>query len=107
MKLKCHRILVKVGDKVEAEQSLITVEGRQSLYGSPVSAGWRREKRSKFLSATKTGTAPVMIFDLPTAAADAAPAKAEEKKQRLRQQQHLLRQRRKDAHVPDIGSTVP
>ncbi|STT84071.1 dihydrolipoamide acetyltransferase component of pyruvate dehydrogenase complex [Klebsiella pneumoniae] len=37
-------ILVKVGDKVEAEQSLITVEGDQSLYGSPVSAGWRRER---------------------------------------------------------------
>ncbi|EHC63083.1 Dihydrolipoamide acetyltransferase, partial [Salmonella enterica subsp. enterica serovar Inverness str. R8-3668] len=78
-------VMVKVGDKVAAEQSLITVEGdkasmevpapfagtvkeikistgdkvdnapyhptvadhrrrRQSLYGSPVSAGWRRER---------------------------------------------------------------
>ncbi len=44
-------ILVKVGDKVEAEQSLITVEGetvadhrrrRQSLYGSTISAGGYR-----------------------------------------------------------------
>ena len=32
-------ILVKVGDKVEAEQSLITVEG---LYGSTISAGGYR-----------------------------------------------------------------
>ncbi len=38
-------ILVKVGDKAEAEQSLIA-RRRQSLYGSPVLAGWRR-KRSK------------------------------------------------------------
>ncbi|VED37505.1 dihydrolipoamide acetyltransferase component (E2) of pyruvate dehydrogenase [Escherichia coli] len=35
-------ILVKVGDKVEAEQSLITVEGDKSLYGSSVSAGGYR-----------------------------------------------------------------
>lgn len=35
-------ILVKVGDKVEAEQSLDHRRRRQSLYGSPVSAGWRR-----------------------------------------------------------------
>ncbi|STW12477.1 dihydrolipoamide acetyltransferase component of pyruvate dehydrogenase complex [Klebsiella pneumoniae subsp. rhinoscleromatis] len=37
-------ILVKVGDKVEAEQSADHRRRRQSLYGSPVSAGWRRER---------------------------------------------------------------
>ena len=37
-------ILVKVGDKVEAEQSLITVEGDKGFYGSSGSVCRYRER---------------------------------------------------------------
>lgn len=87
-------ILVKVGDKVEAEQSLITVEGDKASMEVPSpQAGVVKEIKVSVGDKTETG-ALIMIFDSADGAADAAPAKAEERKKRLRQQ-HLLRQRRK------------
>lgn len=52
MKLKSPKILVKVGDKVEAEQSLITVEGDKASMEVP-SPQAGVVKRLKSPSATK------------------------------------------------------
>ncbi len=87
-------ILVKVGDKVEAEQSLITVEGDKASMEVPSpQAGIVKEIKVSVGDKTETGKL-IMIFDSADGAAAAAPASAEEKKKQLRQQ-HLLRQRRK------------
>lgn len=87
-------ILVNVGDKVEAEQSLITVEGDKASMEVPSpQAGVVKEIKVSVGDKTETGKL-IMIFDSADGAADAAPAKAEEKKEALRQQ-HLLRHRRK------------
>ncbi|EHC75463.1 Dihydrolipoamide acetyltransferase [Salmonella enterica subsp. enterica serovar Minnesota str. A4-603] len=100
-------ILVKVGDKVEAEQSLITVEGDKASMEVPSpQAGVVKEIKVSVGDKTETG-ALIMIFDSADGAADAvfdsADGAAEltlhllrqkRRKKRLRQQ-HLLRQRRK------------
>ncbi len=74
-------ILVNVGDKVEAEQSLITVEGDKASMEVPSpQAGVVKEIKVSVGDKTETGKL-IMIFDSADGAADAAPAKAEEKKE--------------------------
>src|SRR5471030_491175 len=72
-------IMVKVGDKVEAEQSLITVEGDKASMEVPSpQAGVVKEIKVAVGDSVETGKL-IMIFDSAEGAADAAPAKAEEK----------------------------
>ena len=85
-------ILVKVGDKVEAEQSLITVEGDKASMEVPSpQAGIVKEIKVSVGDKTQTG-ALIMIFDSADGAADAAPAAAP------------AAAAAKDVNVPDIGS---
>jgi pyruvate dehydrogenase E2 component (dihydrolipoamide acetyltransferase) len=95
-------ILVKVGDKVEAEQSLITVEGDKASMEVPSpQAGVVKEIKVSVGDKTETGKL-IMIFDSADGAAAAAPARQKRRKKRLRQQ-HLLRAAAKEVNVPDIG----
>lgn len=72
-------ILVKVGDKVEAEQSLITVEGDKASMEVPSpQAGVVKEIKIATGDKVETGSL-IMVFDT-EGAAEAAPAAAEEKK---------------------------
>ena len=67
-------ILVKVGDKVEAEQSLITVEGDKASMEVPSpQAGIVKEIKVSVGDKTETGKL-IMIFDSADGAAAAAPA---------------------------------
>ncbi|STH34156.1 dihydrolipoamide acetyltransferase component (E2) of pyruvate dehydrogenase [Escherichia coli] len=87
-------ILVKVGDKVEAEQSLITVEGDKASMEVPSpQAGIVKEIKVSVGDKTQTG-ALIMIFDSADGAADAAPAQAERRKKQLRQQHPRLRRQK-------------
>ncbi len=95
-------ILVKVGDKVEAEQSLITVEGDKASMEVPSpQAGIVKEIKVSVGDKTQTG-ALIMIFDSADGAADAAPAQAEEKKEAAPVAPAAAAA--KDVNVPDIGS---
>ena len=70
-------ILVKVGDKVEAEQSLITVEGDKASMEVPAPfAGVVKELKVNVGDKVKTGSL-IMIFEVEGAAPSAAPAKKE------------------------------
>ncbi|EMV51068.1 biotin-requiring enzyme family protein, partial [Escherichia coli 2867750] len=70
-------ILVKVGDKVEAEQSLITVEGDKASMEVPAPfAGVVKELKVNVGDKVKTGSL-IMIFEVEGAAPAAAPAKQE------------------------------
>ncbi|WP_307744125.1 pyruvate dehydrogenase complex dihydrolipoyllysine-residue acetyltransferase [uncultured Pantoea sp.] len=72
-------ILVKIGDKVEAEQSLITVEGDKASMEVPSpQAGVVKEIKIATGDKVETGSL-IMVFDA-EGAAEAAPAAAEEKK---------------------------
>ncbi|EZG30839.1 pyruvate dehydrogenase complex dihydrolipoyllysine-residue acetyltransferase [Escherichia coli] len=96
-------ILVKVGDKVEAEQSLITVEGDKASMEVPSpQAGIVKEIKVSVGDKTQTG-ALIMIFDSAGGAADAAPAQAEEKKEAAPAAAPAAAAA-KDVNVPDIGS---
>ncbi|ENT5243057.1 pyruvate dehydrogenase complex dihydrolipoyllysine-residue acetyltransferase [Escherichia coli O157:H7] len=96
-------ILVKVGDKVEAEQSLITVEGDKASMEVPSpQAGIVKEIKVSVGDKTQTG-ALIMIFDSADGAADAAPAQAEEKKEAAPAAVPAAAAA-KDVNVPDIGS---
>ncbi|QHG55291.1 pyruvate dehydrogenase complex dihydrolipoyllysine-residue acetyltransferase [Escherichia coli] len=96
-------ILVKVGDKVEAEQSLITVEGDKASMEVPSpQAGVVKEIKVSVGDKTQTG-ALIMIFDSADGAADAAPAQAEEKKEAAPAAAPAAAAA-KDVNVPDIGS---
>jgi pyruvate/2-oxoglutarate dehydrogenase complex dihydrolipoamide acyltransferase (E2) component len=89
-------ILVKVGDKVEAEQSLITVEGDKASMEVPSpQAGVVKEIKVSVGDKTETGKL-IMIFDSAEGAAAAAPAQ-ERRKKPLRPPllQQLPRQRKK------------
>lgn len=78
MKLKSPD-LVKVGDKVEAEQSLITVEGDKASMEVPSpQAGVVQEIKVSVGDKTETGKL-IMIFDSAEGAAAAAPAQEEKK----------------------------
>ncbi|WP_319704470.1 pyruvate dehydrogenase complex dihydrolipoyllysine-residue acetyltransferase [Cronobacter sakazakii] len=92
-------ILVKVGDKVEAEQSLITVEGDKASMEVPSpQAGVVKEIKVSVGDKVETGKL-IMIFDSAEGAAAAAPAKAEEKKEAA----PAAAAAAKDVNVPDIG----
>ncbi len=96
-------ILVKVGDKVEAEQSLITVEGDKASMEVPSpQAGIVKEIKVSVGDKTQTG-ALIMIFDSADGAADAAPAQAEEKKEAAPAAAPAAAAA-KTVNVPDIGS---
>ena len=91
-------ILVKVGDKVEAEQSLITVEGDKASMEVPSpQAGVVKEIKVSVGDKTETGKL-IMIFDSAEGAAAAAPAQ-EEKKEAA----PAAAAAAKEVHVPDIG----
>lgn len=98
-------ILVKVGDKVEAEQSLITVEGDKASMEVPSpQAGIVKEIKVSVGDKTETGKL-IMIFDSADGAADAAPAKAEEKKEEAAPAAAPAATGGvKEVNVPDIGS---
>ncbi|MCE9733351.1 pyruvate dehydrogenase complex dihydrolipoyllysine-residue acetyltransferase [Pectobacterium sp. IFB5596] len=95
-------VLVKVGDKVEAEQSLITVEGDKASMEVPSpQAGVIKEIKVSVGDKVETGKL-IMIFDSADGAADAAPAKAEEKKEAAPAAAPAA-SAAKDVNVPDIG----
>ena len=95
-------ILVKVGDKVEAEQSLITVEGDKASMEVPSpQAGIVKEIKVSVGDKTETGKL-IMIFDSADGAAAAAPASAEEKKEAAPAAAPAAAAA-KEVHVPDIG----
>ncbi|MGL6258455.1 pyruvate dehydrogenase complex dihydrolipoyllysine-residue acetyltransferase [Vibrio sp. WXL210] len=92
-------ILVSVGDKVEEEQSLITVEGDKASMEVPASqAGIVKEIKVSEGDTVSTGSL-IMIFEqegaaaaVPAPAVEAAPAAAPAAAAEL-----------KEVHVPDIG----
>ncbi|HHQ6615135.1 TPA: pyruvate dehydrogenase complex dihydrolipoyllysine-residue acetyltransferase [Serratia fonticola] len=87
-------ILVKVGDKVEVEQSLITVEGDKASMEVPSpQAGVVKEIKVAVGDKTETGKL-LMIFE-----AEGAAAKAEEKPAAA-----PAAAAAKDVEVPDIGA---
>ncbi|HDC2658434.1 TPA: pyruvate dehydrogenase complex dihydrolipoyllysine-residue acetyltransferase [Salmonella enterica] len=95
-------ILVNVGDKVEAEQSLITVEGDKASMEVPSpQAGVVKEIKVSVGDKTETGKL-IMIFDSADGASDAAPAPAEEKKEAAPAAAPAAAAA-KEVHVPDIG----
>ncbi|HHQ6547713.1 TPA: pyruvate dehydrogenase complex dihydrolipoyllysine-residue acetyltransferase [Serratia fonticola] len=92
-------ILVKVGDKVEVEQSLITVEGDKASMEVPSpQAGVVKEIKVAVGDKTETGKL-LMIFEAEGAAAAAPAAKAEEKPAAAPAVAAA-----KDVEVPDIGA---
>ena len=95
-------ILVKVGDKVEAEQSLITVEGDKASMEVPSpQAGIVKEIKVSVGDKTETGKL-IMIFDSADGAAAAAPAQAE-KKAAPAAAAPAAAAAAKEVNVPDIG----
>ena len=67
---------MKVGDKVEAEQSLITVEGDKASMEVPAPfAGTVKEIKIATGDKVKTGSL-IMVFEVAGAASAAAPAAA-------------------------------
>ncbi|MEX0492029.1 pyruvate dehydrogenase complex dihydrolipoyllysine-residue acetyltransferase [Raoultella terrigena] len=95
-------ILVKVGDKVEAEQSLITVEGDKASMEVPSpQAGVVKEIKVSVGDKTETGKL-IMIFDSADGAAAAAPVQ-EEKAAAPAPAAAPAAAAAKDVHVPDIG----
>ncbi|HBQ1809049.1 TPA: pyruvate dehydrogenase complex dihydrolipoyllysine-residue acetyltransferase [Klebsiella aerogenes] len=95
-------ILVKVGDKVEAEQSLITVEGDKASMEVPSpQAGVVKEIKVSVGDKTETGKL-IMIFDSAEGAAAAAPAQ-EEKAAPPAPAAAPAASAAKEVHVPDIG----
>ncbi|EMG6372677.1 pyruvate dehydrogenase complex dihydrolipoyllysine-residue acetyltransferase [Salmonella enterica subsp. diarizonae serovar 11:k:z53] len=97
-------ILVNVGDKVEAEQSLITVEGDKASMEVPSpQAGVVKEIKVSVGDKTETGKL-IMIFDSADGASDAAPAPAEEKKEAASPAAAApAASGSKEVNVPDIG----
>ncbi|MDZ7322421.1 pyruvate dehydrogenase complex dihydrolipoyllysine-residue acetyltransferase [Kosakonia sacchari] len=96
-------ILVKVGDTVSAEQSLITVEGDKASMEVPSpQAGVVKEIKVSVGDKTETGKL-IMIFDSADGAAAAAPAPAEEKKEAAPAAAASATAAAKEVNVPDIG----
>lgn len=95
-------IMVKVGDTVEAEQSLITVEGDKASMEVPSpQAGVVKEIKIAVGDTVATGKL-MMIFEATGAAA--APAAAEEKPAAPTQAAAPAASAVKNVEVPDIGS---
>ncbi|WP_028127604.1 biotin/lipoyl-containing protein, partial [Serratia marcescens] len=96
-------ILVKVGDKVEAEQSLITVEGDKASMEVPSpQAGVVKEIKVAVGDKTETGKL-IMIFEA-AGAAEAAPAAKAEEKPAAAAAAAPAAAAAKDVAVPDIGA---
>ncbi|EGQ7910987.1 TPA: pyruvate dehydrogenase complex dihydrolipoyllysine-residue acetyltransferase [Vibrio parahaemolyticus] len=94
-------ILVSVGDKVEEEQSLITVEGDKASMEVPASqAGIVKEIKVAEGDKVSTGSL-IMIFEA-EGAADAAPALAAEAAPAAAPAPAAAAEL-KEVHVPDIG----
>ncbi|HGF3678015.1 TPA: pyruvate dehydrogenase complex dihydrolipoyllysine-residue acetyltransferase [Vibrio parahaemolyticus] len=94
-------ILVSVGDKVEEEQSLITVEGDKASMEVPASqAGIVKEIKVAEGDKVSTGSL-IMIFEA-EGAADAAPAPAAEAAPEAAPAPAAAAEL-KEVHVPDIG----
>ncbi|MCF2953399.1 pyruvate dehydrogenase complex dihydrolipoyllysine-residue acetyltransferase [Yersinia pestis subsp. pestis] len=94
-------IMVKVGDTVEAEQSLITVEGDKASMEVPSpQAGVVKEIKIAVGDKVATGSL-IMVFDATGAAA--APVKAEEKPAAPAQVAAPVASAAKNVEVPDIG----
>ncbi|ELB2753388.1 pyruvate dehydrogenase complex dihydrolipoyllysine-residue acetyltransferase [Vibrio alginolyticus] len=94
-------ILVSVGDKVEEEQSLITVEGDKASMEVPASqAGIVKEIKVAEGDKVSTGSL-IMIFEA-EGAADAAPAPAAEAAP-VAAPAPAAAAELKEVHVPDIG----
>ncbi|PQJ58695.1 pyruvate dehydrogenase complex dihydrolipoyllysine-residue acetyltransferase [Vibrio jasicida] len=95
-------ILVSVGDKVEEEQSLITVEGDKASMEVPASqAGIVKEIKVAEGDSVTTGSL-IMIFEA-EGAADAAPAPAAEAAPAAAPAPAAAAAELKEVHVPDIG----
>ncbi|WP_391089091.1 pyruvate dehydrogenase complex dihydrolipoyllysine-residue acetyltransferase [Vibrio sp. NH-UV-68] len=98
-------ILVNVGDKVEEEQSLITVEGDKASMEVPASqAGIVKEIKVAEGDSVSTGSL-IMIFEAEGAAAEAAPAAAPavEAAPVAAPAAPAAAVELKEVHVPDIG----
>src|SRR5471030_3177225 len=100
-------IMVKVGDKVEVEQSLITVEGDKASMEVPSpQAGVVKEIKVSVGDTIETGKL-IMIFDSADGAADAAPAKQEAKAEAKTEEKPAATasasSESKEVNVPDIG----
>ncbi|AVF35844.1 pyruvate dehydrogenase complex dihydrolipoyllysine-residue acetyltransferase [Rahnella sikkimica] len=96
-------IMVKVGDKVEVEQSLITVEGDKASMEVPSpQAGVVKEIKVAVGDTVETGKL-IMIFDAADGAADAAPAKQEAKAEDKPAAAAPASSESKEVNVPDIG----
>src|SRR5476651_835143 len=93
-------MLVKVGDKVEAEQSLITVEGDKASMEVPAPfAGTVKEIKIAAGEKISTGSL-IMVFDV-AGSGSAAPAK--EEKQAEAAPTAAAQTGSKEVNVPDIG----
>lgn len=93
-------IMVKVGDKVEVDQSIISVEGDKASMEVPSpQAGVVKEIKVAVGDKVETGKL-VMIFESAEGAAQAAPAPAEEKKEAAPAAAPAAA---KEVNVPDIG----
>ncbi|GHG60927.1 acetyltransferase component of pyruvate dehydrogenase complex [Alishewanella longhuensis] len=96
-------IMVKVGDSVTADQSLLSVEGDKASMEVPAPfAGVVKEIKVQSGSKVKTGSL-IMVFEVAgsaKAAAPAAPAKAPEAAPAAEQ---ATSTEQKDVAVPDIG----
>ncbi|WJV61952.1 pyruvate dehydrogenase complex dihydrolipoyllysine-residue acetyltransferase [Pectobacteriaceae bacterium C52] len=96
-------VMVKVGDKVEAEQSLITVEGDKASMEVPSpQSGVVKEIKVAVGDKVATGKL-IMIFDSADSAVAAAPAKVEENKAAATPVAATASVA-KEVEVPDIGS---
>ncbi|MCI4185881.1 pyruvate dehydrogenase complex dihydrolipoyllysine-residue acetyltransferase [Dickeya dianthicola] len=92
-------VMVKVGDTVAAEQSLITVEGDKASMEVPAPfAGTVKEIRIKTGDKVKTGTL-IMVFEVAGTAPAAAPAPAASAPAAA----PAVSGGAKDVNVPDIG----
>jgi pyruvate dehydrogenase E2 component (dihydrolipoamide acetyltransferase) len=95
-------IMVKVGDKVEVDQSIISVEGDKASMEVPSpQAGVVKEIKVAVGDKVETGKL-VMIFESAEGAAPAAPAPAEEKKEAAPAAAPVAAAA-KEVNVPDIG----
>ena len=95
-------IMVKVGDKVEVDQSIISVEGDKASMEVPSpQAGVVKEIKVAVGDKVETGKL-VMIFESAEGAAQAAPAPAEEKKETAPAAAPAAAAA-KEVNVPDIG----
>lgn len=100
-------ILVKVGDKVAADQSLLSVEGDKASMEVPAAqAGVVKEIKVKAGDKVKTGSL-IMLFDVEGAAAAApvaaAPVAAPVAAAPVAAPVAAVASERKDVAVPDIG----